>query len=79
MVGFSHFPATVTKNAFVKVSRHLIRGASQSALNLVRKSHASAGAEKALEEQEWSLRGAKPSTHGDPCFPTEMETLCPAS
>lgn len=40
----------------------------------MRKSHASASvAGKALEEQEWNLRGAKPSTHGDPCLPNRDE------
>lgn len=73
VVCLSHFPATVT-NMHLLGGEHVIRGTSQSALNLVRKSRASAVAEKTSEEQEWNLRGAKPSILVISICPAEVET-----
>lgn len=73
VVCLSHFPATVT-NMHLLGGEHVIRGTSQSPLNLVRKSHASAVAEKTSEEQEWDLRGAKSSILVISVCPAEVET-----
>lgn len=73
MVGlFQPFSCNCDQHA-PAMGEHLIRGTSQSALNLVRKSHASAVAEKTSEEQEWNLWGAKPSILVISVCPTEME------